>query len=137
MEASSHGLEQRRLDGVRLAAAGFTNLGRDHMDYHPTMDDYFAAKMRLFDTLMHKSTPAVIFADDAWSAPAVEASRKAGLDVLTVGRAGESPNGRDFGDGTRGRSDVAQGGPGDNRGNNGFGNGGHDGSNAGKQDATR
>jgi UDP-N-acetylmuramoyl-L-alanyl-D-glutamate--2,6-diaminopimelate ligase len=88
MEASSHGLEQRRLDGVRLAAAGFTNLGRDHMDYHPTMDDYFAAKMRLFDTLMHKSTPAVIFADDAWSAPAVEASRKAGLDVLTVGRAG-------------------------------------------------
>ena len=46
MEASSHGLDQSRLDGVTLAAAGFTNLGRDHMDYHPTVEDYFAAKMR-------------------------------------------------------------------------------------------
>lgn len=54
MEASSHGLDQRRLDGVKLAAAGFTNLGRDHMDYHPTVEDYMAAKMRLFDTLMEK-----------------------------------------------------------------------------------
>jgi UDP-N-acetylmuramoyl-L-alanyl-D-glutamate--2,6-diaminopimelate ligase len=51
MEASSHGLDQRRLDGVTLSVAGFTNLGRDHMDYHPSMDDYMAAKMRLFDTL--------------------------------------------------------------------------------------
>ncbi|MCQ1798140.1 Mur ligase family protein, partial [Neorhizobium galegae] len=50
MEASSHGLDQSRLDGVRLAAAGFTNLGRDHMDYHPTVESYMAAKMRLFDT---------------------------------------------------------------------------------------
>jgi UDP-N-acetylmuramoyl-L-alanyl-D-glutamate--2,6-diaminopimelate ligase len=60
MEASSHGLDQRRLDGVKLAAAGFTNLGRDHMDYHPTVEDYHAAKMRLFDTLLPKGAPAVI-----------------------------------------------------------------------------
>ncbi|PZP47805.1 MAG: UDP-N-acetylmuramoyl-L-alanyl-D-glutamate--2,6-diaminopimelate ligase [Agrobacterium fabrum] len=89
MEASSHGLDQRRLDGVKLAAAGFTNLGRDHMDYHPTVEDYMAAKMRLFDTLMEKGAPAVIFADDPWSDKAIRAAREAGLDVRTVGRKGE------------------------------------------------
>ncbi|MDO1584502.1 UDP-N-acetylmuramoyl-L-alanyl-D-glutamate--2,6-diaminopimelate ligase [Rhizobium oryzicola] len=89
MEASSHGLDQSRLDGVRLAAAAFTNLGRDHMDYHPTMEDYMAAKMRLFDTLLPKGSPAVIFADDAWSAKAIEAARKAGHDLRTVGRNGD------------------------------------------------
>jgi UDP-N-acetylmuramoyl-L-alanyl-D-glutamate--2,6-diaminopimelate ligase len=88
MEASSHGLDQRRLDGVRLAAGAFTNLGRDHMDYHPTMEDYHRAKLRLFDTLLPKGAPAVIFADDAWSEPTVRAARAAGLDVLTVGRGG-------------------------------------------------
>ncbi|MCI5074251.1 UDP-N-acetylmuramoyl-L-alanyl-D-glutamate--2,6-diaminopimelate ligase [Oricola sp.] len=88
MEASSHGLDQRRLDGVRLAAGGFTNLGRDHMDYHPTVDDYFGAKMRLFDTLLAKGAPAVIFADDAFSDRAINAATAAGLDVLTVGRKG-------------------------------------------------
>ena len=67
MEASSHGLDQCRLDGVRLAAGAFTNLGRDHMDYHPDMDDYMRAKMRLFTTLLPKDAPAVIFADDPWS----------------------------------------------------------------------
>lgn len=89
MEASSHGLEQRRLDGVTLSAAGFINLGRDHMDYHPTVEDYFAAKMRLFDTLLPKGAPAVIFADDAWSARAIDVARNAGADVLTVGRGGD------------------------------------------------
>lgn len=89
MEASSHGLTQRRLDGVKLAAAGFTNLGRDHMDYHPTVDDYLAAKMRLFDTLMAPNSPAVIFADDAYSEKAINAAAKAGLSVMTVGRKGE------------------------------------------------
>lgn len=89
MEASSHGLDQRRLDGVRLAAAGFTNLGRDHMDYHPTVEDYHRTKMRLFDTLMEKGAPAVIFADDAWSEPTIKAAKEAGLEVLTVGRKGE------------------------------------------------
>ncbi len=67
MEASSHGLDQRRLDGVRLAAGAFTNLGRDHMDYHATVEDYHRAKMRLFESLLPKGAPAVIFADDAWS----------------------------------------------------------------------
>ena len=88
MEASSHGLDQRRLDGVRLAAGAFTNLGRDHMDYHPTVDDYLAAKLRLFDTLLPKGAPAVVFADDPYSAKAEAAARAAGLDVRTVGRHG-------------------------------------------------
>jgi UDP-N-acetylmuramoyl-L-alanyl-D-glutamate--2,6-diaminopimelate ligase len=88
LEASSHGLDQRRLDGVKLAAGAFTNLGRDHMDYHPTIADYLAAKMRLFDTLLAKGDPAVIFADDAFSAATVAACEAAGLDVLTVGRKG-------------------------------------------------
>ncbi len=89
MEASSHGLDQNRLDGVRLAAAAFTNLGRDHMDYHPTVEHYMASKMRLFEALLPKGSPAVIFADDQWSAEAVAAARKAGHDVRTVGRNGE------------------------------------------------
>ncbi len=55
---------------MELRAAGFSNLGRDHMDYHPTVDDYFRAKMRLFDTLLPKGAPAVIYADDRWSAAA-------------------------------------------------------------------
>lgn len=89
MEASSHGLDQCRLDGVRLAAAGFTNLGRDHMDYHPTIESYMAAKMRLFDTLLPKGSPAVIFADDEWSAEAIRVAGKSQLQVLTVGRKGD------------------------------------------------
>lgn len=89
MEASSHGLDQRRLDGVRLAAGAFTNLGRDHMDYHPTVEDYLKAKLRLFDTLLPKGAPAVIFADDPFSEPAIDAAKAAGLDVLTVGRHGD------------------------------------------------
>ncbi len=89
MEASSHGLDQRRLDGVQLSAAGFTNLGRDHMDYHPTVEDYLNAKLRLFDTLLPKGAPAVIFSDDPYSEPAIKAAHAAGLDVRTVGRKGE------------------------------------------------
>lgn len=88
MEASSHGLDQSRLDGVKLNAAGFTNLGRDHMDYHPTVESYMAAKMRLFDTLMPKGSPAVIFSDDPWSEEAVRVATASGLDVRTVGRKG-------------------------------------------------
>ncbi|MET0745255.1 MAG: Mur ligase family protein, partial [Microvirga sp.] len=63
MEASSHGIDQRRLDGVRLAAAGFTNLGRDHLDYHGTTAAYAAAKLRLFDTLLSDDAAAVVNAD--------------------------------------------------------------------------
>lgn len=88
MEASSHGLDQRRLDGVRLDAAGFTNLGRDHLDYHPTIEEYLKAKLRLFDTLMDKGSPAIIFADDPFTEPVVTASKKAELQALTVGRKG-------------------------------------------------
>ena len=89
MEASSHGLDQRRLDGVKLTAAGFTNLGRDHMDYHPTVEEYHRAKLRLFDTLLPKGAPAIIFADDAWSAATIAAANKAGRIVLSVGRKGD------------------------------------------------
>jgi UDP-N-acetylmuramoyl-L-alanyl-D-glutamate--2,6-diaminopimelate ligase len=89
MEASSHGLDQRRLDGVKLKAAGFTNLGRDHLDYHPTIDEYLKAKLRLFDTLMDKGAPAIIFADDPFTEPVVNAAKNSGLQALTVGRKGE------------------------------------------------
>ena len=88
MEASSHGLDQRRLDGVALLAGAFTNLGRDHMDYHPTMEHYLASKLRLFDTLLEPGQPAVVNGDDAYSAPVIEACERRGLRVLTVGRRG-------------------------------------------------
>lgn len=88
IEASSHGLDQHRVDGVRLAAAAFTNLGRDHMDYHPSIEHYLASKMRLF-SLLPKGAPAVIFSDDAYSAQAVEAATLAGCKVQTVGRKGD------------------------------------------------
>ena len=88
MEASSHGLDQHRLDGVKLKAGGFTNLGRDHLDYHPTIEEYLKAKLRLFDSLLETGSPAVIFADDAFSQPVIDASKKAELQVLTVGRKG-------------------------------------------------
>jgi UDP-N-acetylmuramoyl-L-alanyl-D-glutamate--2,6-diaminopimelate ligase len=89
IEASSHGLDQYRLDGVRISAAGFTNLGRDHMDYHKDTEDYFRAKMRLFGDLTPKGSPAVIFADDPFSARTIDVCRKAGLKLLTVGRGGQ------------------------------------------------
>ncbi|WP_274424423.1 UDP-N-acetylmuramoyl-L-alanyl-D-glutamate--2,6-diaminopimelate ligase [Chelativorans sp. YIM 93263] len=88
MEASSHGLAQRRLDGVHLAAGAFTNLGRDHMDYHPTVEHYHRSKMRLFDTLLPKGAPAVIFADDDWSEATTRVAEEAGLTIHTVGRKG-------------------------------------------------
>ncbi|MGB7433178.1 MAG: UDP-N-acetylmuramoyl-L-alanyl-D-glutamate--2,6-diaminopimelate ligase, partial [Ahrensia sp.] len=88
LEASSHGLDQHRLDGVALAAGGFTNLGRDHLDYHPSVEDYFNAKMRLFTERLSAGQPAVIFADDAFSDKAIEIAKRAGLNVLTVGRKG-------------------------------------------------
>lgn len=90
MEASSHGLEQRRLDGVRLAAAAFTTFTRDHLDYHGTMAAYLAAKLRLFDTLLPEGAPAV--AHTALPAEALAALRATAarrrLDLLTVGPGG-------------------------------------------------
>lgn len=64
LEASSHGLHQYRMHGLNLSAAAFTNLGRDHLDYHQTIDEYFAAKMILFTELLGEGKTAVIFADD-------------------------------------------------------------------------
>lgn len=95
MEASSHGIDQRRLDGVRLAAAGFTNLGRDHLDYHGTTAAYAAAKLRLFDTLLPEDAPAVVNADGPYADVFLEAARGRGLRVLTTGRAGETLRLRD------------------------------------------
>lgn len=90
MEASSHGLDQRRLDGVRLAAAGFSNLTRDHLDYHGSLDAYRAAKLRLFDTLLAPGAAAVANADmepaTLAALHAIAAAR--GLRLLTVGEAG-------------------------------------------------
>ncbi len=88
MEASSHGLDQRRLDGVRLSAGAFTNLSRDHLDYHATLDEYFAAKMRLFDTLLSPGQPAVIDADSEAAPRAIATCAARGLDVTTVGAKG-------------------------------------------------
>ncbi len=90
LEASSHGLEQRRLDGVRLAAGAFTNLSRDHLDYHPTLQDYLAAKLRLFDTLLPKGAAAVVDADQAEAEAVKRIAAERGLDCLSVGRAGET-----------------------------------------------
>jgi UDP-N-acetylmuramoyl-L-alanyl-D-glutamate--2,6-diaminopimelate ligase len=90
MEASSHGIDQRRLDGVRLAAAGFTNLGRDHLDYHGSTEAYAAAKLRLFDTLLPRDAPAVINADGAFADVILNAARRRGLPLITTGRAGET-----------------------------------------------
>ena len=63
IEASSHGLDQYRLDGLRIAAAGFTNLSHDHLDYHASVEDYFDAKMRLFEELLPPGSAAVINVD--------------------------------------------------------------------------
>jgi UDP-N-acetylmuramoyl-L-alanyl-D-glutamate--2,6-diaminopimelate ligase len=86
MEASSHGLDQRRLDGVRLAAAGFTNLTQDHLDYHGTMQAYFEAKAALFDRLLPDDGIAVINLDGARGADMAARARARGLRVLGVGR---------------------------------------------------
>ena len=89
-EASSHGLAQFRNEGLRVAAGAFTNLSRDHLDYHKDMDDYFAAKMRLFDEVVEAGGAAVIWADDAWSDRAKVHAAKRGLRLLTVGEKGEA-----------------------------------------------
>jgi UDP-N-acetylmuramoyl-L-alanyl-D-glutamate--2,6-diaminopimelate ligase len=90
LEASSHGIHQRRLDGVRLAACGFTNLTQDHLDYHGDMDAYRDAKLRLFQTLLPRGGTAVLNADsDAFKVFAT-AAILAGQTVLSVGEQGQS-----------------------------------------------
>jgi UDP-N-acetylmuramoyl-L-alanyl-D-glutamate--2,6-diaminopimelate ligase len=89
-EASSHGLDQHRLDGVRIKAAAFTNLGRDHLDYHPTTEAYLAAKLRLFAELLPADGIAVVNADSEQAAEVTAAAQGRGVTVMTVGRAGEA-----------------------------------------------
>ncbi len=85
MEASSHGLEQRRLDGVHLAAAGFSNFTQDHLDYHETFEAYFAAKMGLFDRVLPQDGTAVINLSDPKGAQVRKIAEARGQSVLTVG----------------------------------------------------
>jgi UDP-N-acetylmuramoyl-L-alanyl-D-glutamate--2,6-diaminopimelate ligase len=87
MEASSHGLDQYRLDGVVIAAVGFTNISRDHMDYHPTFDAYLATKLRLVELAQ---AVAVVNADAGHADAFIAAAERRGLDVLSVGEKGES-----------------------------------------------
>jgi len=89
LEASSHGLDQFRLDGVRIAAGGFTNLSRDHMDYHPDVAHYLAAKLRLFRELVPPRGAAVIFADHEHSQAVIDAARERKLLTMTVGHKGD------------------------------------------------
>ena len=86
MEASSHGLDQRRLDGVVLAAAGFTNFTQDHLDYHETFDAYFDAKMGLFTRVLADDGVAVINLDDPRGPQVADICANRGQEVIGVGR---------------------------------------------------
>jgi UDP-N-acetylmuramoyl-L-alanyl-D-glutamate--2,6-diaminopimelate ligase len=88
-EASSHGLDQYRLDGVRISAGGFTNLSRDHLDYHPDVAHYLAAKLRLFRDLLPEGSAAVISADHECSQAVIDAAQERPLRLITVGQKGD------------------------------------------------
>jgi UDP-N-acetylmuramoyl-L-alanyl-D-glutamate--2,6-diaminopimelate ligase len=113
LEASSHGVDQRRLDGVKLTATGFLNLTQDHLDYHGSMEGYRAAKLRLFEELAPRGTTAVLNADsDAYPAFAAAAVTH-GLSVFSVGAMGQGltlahralePHGQRLRIGTEGRN---------------------------------
>ena len=90
MEASSHGLDQYRLDGVKLAAGAFLNLGRDHLDYHPDIAHYLAAKLALFTRLLAPGQPAIVNADAPYAAEAIAAASTRGLKLLTIGAKGDT-----------------------------------------------
>ncbi len=90
MEASSHGLDQRRLDGVRLKAASFTNFTQDHLDYHKTFEAYFAAKAGLFTRLLPPEGTAVLNLNDPKVAELAALIRGRGQDLITVGHAPEA-----------------------------------------------
>jgi UDP-N-acetylmuramoyl-L-alanyl-D-glutamate--2,6-diaminopimelate ligase len=89
LEASSHGLDQHRLDGLRIEAAAFTNLTHEHLDYHGTMEAYFAAKALLFDRILPPGGTAVLNADSPWSAALAEACRRRGHRLVRFGEAGD------------------------------------------------
>jgi UDP-N-acetylmuramoyl-L-alanyl-D-glutamate--2,6-diaminopimelate ligase len=88
IEASSHGLDQFRLDGLRLAAGGFTNITRDHLDYHPSFEAYLAAKLRLFEVLLPSGSAAVIDVDHDRADAVVSAAGARGLRIVSVGHSG-------------------------------------------------
>lgn len=88
-EASSHGLHQYRAEGPRVIAGAFTNLSRDHLDYHGDMAAYFTAKLRLFSEVIADDGAAVIWADDPQSARVIDLARERGLRLVRVGEAGE------------------------------------------------
>lgn len=90
LEASSHGLDQYRLDGVDVAAVAFTNITRDHMDYHATFDDYLAAKLRLFADVVRSGGAAVVNSDAVHADRFIAAARTRGLKLITVGEAGDN-----------------------------------------------
>ncbi|MGL3819510.1 UDP-N-acetylmuramoyl-L-alanyl-D-glutamate--2,6-diaminopimelate ligase [Sphingopyxis sp. R3-92] len=87
-EASSHGLDQYRTEGLVVKAAAFTNLSHDHLDYHGTMEAYLAAKMRLFTEVVDADGVAVLWNDDIWSPAVEETVTKRGLRLMTVGATG-------------------------------------------------
>jgi len=89
-EASSHGLDQFRSEGLPVRATAFTNFSRDHLDYHPDMDSYFAAKMRLFDEVVDDDGTAVVWTGDAKSDEVIEHVRARGLKLITVGPGAET-----------------------------------------------
>ncbi|MBE3639123.1 UDP-N-acetylmuramoyl-L-alanyl-D-glutamate--2,6-diaminopimelate ligase [Mangrovicoccus algicola] len=86
MEASSHGLDQRRLDGVRLAAAGFTNFTQDHLDYHHSFEAYFEAKAGLFSRLLGDDGVAVVNLDDPRGLDIAELAEARGQEVIGIGQ---------------------------------------------------
>jgi UDP-N-acetylmuramoyl-L-alanyl-D-glutamate--2,6-diaminopimelate ligase len=90
MEASSHGLDQCRLDGVKIAAAGFTNITRDHLDYHATFAQYLKAKLHLFERLVQDGGAAVVNSDAQHAADFADAATRRGLKLVTVGARGET-----------------------------------------------
>lgn len=89
-EASSHGLSQYRTEGLPVEVGVFTNLSRDHLDYHGDMDSYFEAKMRLFDEVVDETGTAVIWADDTWSGAVINRAMDRGLNLFTVGEQGSA-----------------------------------------------
>jgi UDP-N-acetylmuramoyl-L-alanyl-D-glutamate--2,6-diaminopimelate ligase len=90
LEASSHGLQQRRLDGVALAAGAFTNISRDHLEYHASLEDYFIQKLRLFRALLPQGGGAVVDVDSEAGTRVAAEVEALGLRLLSVGRAGKT-----------------------------------------------
>jgi len=88
IEASSHGLDQYRLDGLRIAAAAFTNISRDHLDYHPSLEAYLAAKLRLFESLVEPGGAAVVDVDHEHADAVMAVAKERGLSIISVGRKG-------------------------------------------------